>query len=232
MAMPSTKVARTVKTDAQIRREVLDELAWDTRVEATDVGVAAEHGVVTLSGTVGSYAKKLLAQGAAHRVTGVRDVANDIIVRSPAAGTGRTDTEIALAIRHALEWDDFVPADRIRSTVVNGIVTLEGTVDVWQERDEAARAVRRLVGVRDVINAIKVVPDRIEAEIVRGAIEEALARRAEREAERITVAVRDGAVTVSGAVRTWAEKRAVIGAAAHAPGVHYLEDDLRIEPYA
>jgi osmotically-inducible protein OsmY len=114
----------SVKSDAQIQREVLEELKWDTRVDETDVGVEVDAGVVTLTGTVANYAKRLAAQEAAHRVRGVLDVANDIQVKIT-GGPVRTDTEIAQAVRAALEWDAHVPHERIQSTVANGIVTLE-----------------------------------------------------------------------------------------------------------
>src|SRR5262245_26051214 len=104
------------KSDSQIQQEVLQELKWDTRVEETEVGVEVDQGVVTLTGTVSSYAKRLAAQEAAHRVIGVLDVANDIQVKVP-GGLTRTDTEIAQAVRRALEWDIWVPDGRIQSTI-------------------------------------------------------------------------------------------------------------------
>src|SRR6266542_2713292 len=130
-----------MKTDSEIQQAVLEELKWDTRVEETDVGVEVDSGVVTLTGTVNSYAKRMAAQEAAHRVGGVLDVANDIQVRVPSM-LERTDTEIALAVRRALEWDVQVPDRSIQSTVSDGIVTLEGSVDFWHQREDAERAVR------------------------------------------------------------------------------------------
>ena len=111
------------KSDSEIQQDVLGELKWDTRVEETGIGVTVYNGVVTLTGIVSSYGKRMAAQEAAHRVAGVLDVANDLQVRIP-DGLGRTDSEIAQAIRHALEWDIWIPADRIQSTVSDGWVTL------------------------------------------------------------------------------------------------------------
>jgi osmotically-inducible protein OsmY len=217
------------QSDAEIQQEVLRELRWDTRVEETEVGVEVDKGVVTLTGTVSSYAKKLAAQEAAHRVAGVLDVANNVQVKIP--GTlGRTDTQIAQAVRRALEWDALVPDERIRSTVADGWVTLEGTVDYLGEREDAERAVRYLLGVRGVHNQITVSAAKIKTADVRQIIEDALERRAEREAERIQVQVDDGSVTLSGRVRSWAEKRAIMGAVSHAPGVQTVKDQLRITP--
>jgi osmotically-inducible protein OsmY len=221
----------TIKSDEQIKQEVLRELRWDTRVEETEVGVTVDRGVVTLTGAVSSYAKKLAAQEAAHRVSGVLDVANDIEVKVPGSLV-RTDTEIARAVRRAFEWDALVPGERIRSTVSNGWVTLEGSVDTLSQREDAERAVRYLLGVTGVHNQLAISPPPVQPEEVREVIEEALERRAEREAERIQVRVEDGAVTLSGRVRSYAEKRAILGAVSHAPGVETVSDDLRLEPYA
>jgi osmotically-inducible protein OsmY len=218
------------KSDATIQKDVLRELSWDTRVDETDVGVEVDKGIVTLTGTVSSFAARFAAQRAAHRVAGVLDVANDIIVRAPGS-PGTTDTELAQAVRHALEWDAHVPHTRITSTVSGKWVTLEGNVDLWSQREDAERAVRRLAGLVGVTDQIVVVPTRVKADEIREAIEEALERRAEREAERIQVSVTDGVVTLRGMVRSYAEKRAVIGAAGFAPGVRSVEDHLRIEPF-
>lgn len=86
--------ATVSKTDAEIHKDVINELAWDPRVDETEVGVQVDQGVVTLTGTVGSWAKRRAAEGAAHRVLGVLDVANDVSVKPP-GGLVRTDTEIA-----------------------------------------------------------------------------------------------------------------------------------------
>ena len=145
------------KTDAQIHHDVLKELKWDSRVDQTEVGVQVASGVVTLTGTVTSWAKRVAAQEAAHRVMGVLDVANDITVKAP-GGPAPTDTDIAQAVRRALEWDVFVPDDKITSTVTDGWVTLEGTVDSWSQRTDAERAIRNLAGVKFVVNKITVKP--------------------------------------------------------------------------
>ncbi len=216
------------KTDAQIQQDVLNELKWDSRVEETEVGVQVEKGIVTLTGGVSGWAKRVAAQEAAHRVYGVLDVANDIQVKM-AGSLMRTDTEIAQAVRHALEWDVFVPDKQITSTVSNGWVTLEGTVDVWSHREDAERAVRNLSGVHGVTNKIAVKQPKVVSQDVRKVIEEALERRAEREANRIQVEVDNGTVTVSGVVHSWEEKVAVAAAARYARGVVTLNDRLRVE---
>lgn len=215
------------KADANIHRAVLDELRWDRNVDETDVGVEVDNGVVTLTGTVSSYGKKLAAQNAAHRVIGVLDVANDITVKVPSDRT-LTDTDIAQAVRHTLEWDVLVPHDNIRTTVAKGWVTLTGTVPTWTDRRNCEEAVKFLSGVRGVSNKVVVATYSVSSESVKLAIEEALARRAEREAERIQVSVADGTVTLTGKVSNWHEKKAILGAAGHAVGVRSVEDHLSI----
>jgi osmotically-inducible protein OsmY len=217
-------------TDSEIQQAVLRELKWDTRVEETDVGVEVDGGIVTLTGTVTSWAKRIAAQEAAHRVVGVLDVANDLKVKV-LGEAGRTDTDVARAVRHALEWDVFVPETRIRSTVSGGWVTLDGQVDYWSQRQDAERAVRNLAGVRGVSNSIEITPPKVLPLEVRGAIEQALERQAEREAHRISLDVQDGRVSLSGIVHSWAEREAVVGAARGTRGVRDVQDRLRIEPY-
>jgi osmotically-inducible protein OsmY len=222
-----TLVTSIRKSDSQIQQDVLRELKWDARVEETEVGVEVDKGVVTLTGTVSSWAKKVAAEEAAHRVYGVLDVANDIVVKTPGV-TPVTDTEIAQAVRQTLEWDVFVPHQRITSTISNGWVTLSGTVDLWNERESAERAIRNLEGVRGLTSNITVTPSKASSPEVRRAIEEALERRAEREAKKIQVTVSDGTVTLTGTVQSWQEKEAVASAARFTLGVRSVDNQLRI----
>ena len=221
-----------IKSHAEVdlKEKVIDELRWDSRVDEAEIGVSVSDGIVMLTGTVSGYAKKLAAQEAAHRVNGVLDVVNDIRVIVPGS-LARTDADIAHAVRSALEWDVLVPDKLIQSTVSDGWVTLEGKVSYLTEVEDAERAVRQLSGVRGVYNRIVVTtstpgPERI-AEVIEGALE----RRADREAERISVGVAEGTVTLSGRVHSWEEKRAVLGAVSHARGVRSVHDRLVIDPY-
>jgi osmotically-inducible protein OsmY len=219
-----------MRTDAELQHDVMRELEWDARVDHTDIGVTVHGGIVTLTGTVGNWAKRVAAQKAAHRVRDVLDVANDIQVKFSELGP-RSDADIAQAVRAALEWNVFVPAQRIRSTVSDGRVTLEGEVDSLTQRDDAERAISHLAGVRLVINDIAVkVPKDVRTGDVRKAIHDALGRRTARECERLKVETHEGFVTLSGSVHTWAEKKAAIGAARGTPGVRSVKDELRIEP--
>ena len=218
------------KTDQEIQQDVFLELRWDSRVDQTEVGVEVDQGIVTLSGTVNSYAKKLAAREAAHRVVGVLDVADNIQVKTP-GGSDRTDTEIAQAVRTALEWDAFVPDRKIRSTVTDGFVTLEGEVATLREKEDAQAAIRKLTGVRGVRNRLLVAAVKVDPAKLRKSIEDALERRAEREAERIRVRVEDGTVVLEGRVRPWPEKQAILGCVSHAPGVREVTDKLAVNPW-
>jgi osmotically-inducible protein OsmY len=220
-----------MKTDADIKQDVIQELKWDTRVNETEIGVGVVARVVTLTGTVSSWGKKLAAGEAAHRVDGVLDVANDIGVK-PVGSYARTDTDIARAVRSSLEWDVFIPDDRIRSTVSQGWVTLEGDVDYYSHRNDAERAVRNLAGVRGVTNRIEVKTAKVDPRDIRSSLEEALKRHAARDAKRIAIDISEGRVSLTGSVHSISERQAVVGAAKATPGVRAVVDHLRVEPYA
>ena len=224
-------VHRVMKSDVLLQQDVMRELRWDTRIASqTEVGVEVDRGIVTLTGTVDSFAKKGAARQAAHRVGGVLDVVDNIQVHF-AGGPGKTDTEIAKAVRHTLEWDVFVPDQKIQSTVSEGWVTLEGEVDFLQQKQDAVKAVENLAGVKGVANLIRVKTRPIDTRSIHTTIEEALERRAEREAERIGVKIENSAVTLEGRVRSWFEKDAILGAVSHAPGVSGVFDKLKVDPF-
>ncbi len=218
------------RSDKELAQRILRELKWDSRIEWASINVEVNDSVVTLTGVVSSYARKIAAQEAAHRVAGVLDVANDLEVK-PGDRFARTDTEIAGAVRNALEWDALVPNELVQSTVTDGWVTLEGDVDYWREREDAECAILRLTGVVGVINNLKIRKRPVDPKELREQIAYALERRADREAERLRVDVNDGAVDLWGRVHSWQERRAVIGSIGHAPGVTQVRDHLRIDPY-
>jgi osmotically-inducible protein OsmY len=218
------------RSDSDLKRRILRELKWDSRISWASINVEVDEAVATLTGSVPSYAQKVAAQEAAHRVIGVLDVANDIEV-NPSDGFVRSDTELARAVRSALEWDALVPDDQIQSTVSDGWVTLEGEVNYWRERTDAERAIRRLTGVVGVINKITIRKQAVNVDQLREEIEEALETRADRETERLRIEVHDGAVDLWGRVHSWQERRAVLGSISHAPGVAQVRDHLRIDPY-
>lgn len=217
------------KSDAQIQRHVLDELRLDSRVVETDVGVTVVHGVVTMRGTVASWAMKMAAQEAAHRVDGVLDVANELEIKLPGIGVP-TDGELAERARAALSEDVLVPGHRIRTTVSHGTVTLEGEVDSAAQRDEAARAIRSVRGVRGLLDRLVVRTEGISAEDLQAAVTAALQRQAQREAQHVQIEVRDGSVTVTGTVHSWAERRAILGTVRGTSGVDVIIDELHVAP--
>ena len=223
--MATATVTETI-ADEQIQREVLAELAWEPRIRPNEIGVVVKDGVVALTGWVDSYTKRWAAEEAAHRVRGVKAVANEIEVRLPGAAE-RTDADIAAAAIQALRSDVFVPADKVDVTVSKGFVTLRGTVD-WQfQKEDAEKAVRRLPGVKGVLNGITVKPPMTPSDLKKK-IEEALVRSAHTDAARITVEVHGSKVILRGILRSWAQRQEAERTAWSAPGVTEVDNRITV----
>jgi len=219
-------VATETRMDTQIQADVLAELKYEPRVQPNEIGVAVKDGIVTLTGRVDSYLKKWEAEEAAHRVRGVKAVANEIEVRLPTSSE-RTDADLAAAAVRALEWDALINIDKLDVTVSKGWVTLKGSVD-WQfQKHDAERVVRRLTGVTGVSNLLTVKP-RVNPSDLKQRIEKALMRSAETDAQNITVDVDGNKVILKGTVRSWAERQEAERAAFAAPGVLSVDNRITI----
>lgn len=220
-------MATMIRSDNDIQSDIIDEYVWDPAVDAPDVGVQVHDGVVTLTGAVDSYTIKLAAEKAAQRVDGVRAVANDLTIRGPFT---HNDTDIARAAAGAIESRLSIPADAVEVTVQNGTVTLRGTVDWSYQRRAAEAAVEYLRGVRHVSNLISVKQPKVSDLDVSAGIERALVRAAELDADRIRVRSENGHVTLSGTVRSFAEKEGAALAAWRAKGVTHVTNNIGVQP--
>ena len=216
-----------MKTDLELKNDVLAELAWDPVLGAAAVEVTVKDGVVALTGHVETNAHKRALEKAVGRVAGVRGVVLNVDVRL-APEQVRSDSDIAKSALEALRWHSWVPEQRVRVEVEGGWVTLSGEVDRRYEAASAERAVRDLTGVRGVTNKITVKP--VSSKNVAAEITDALIRHARLEANHITVAVDGAAVTLSGQVDSLPEHDAAIGAAWRARGVAQVVDRLVVTP--
>jgi osmotically-inducible protein OsmY len=216
-------------SDPEVSRQVMDELRWDPRVDEKNIEVDVTDGVVWLRGQVRSYAQKLAARAATHRVLGVLDVADDLKVVVPESDQ-RSDVELAHAVREALEWSVFVPDRKIHSTVNDGWVTLDGTVQTLAQRTDAAAAVERLHGVQGVVNQIIVESPILPSARIKMDIERALLRQSRWGGDQVSVNVDDGVVTLTGHVHSWSDKNALAQVVSGARGVRQIVDRLSIDP--
>lgn len=215
-----------MRTDQEIRDDILAEIDWEPRVQSTEIGVTVKNGAVVLTGTVSNYAEKLAAEEAAKRVKGVRAIAEEIKVKIPSE-TRVGDEEIAERIANLFKWNASIAENEIKAEVRNGFVTLSGEADWNYQRDLAKTLVSGVKGVAAVTNMIKVKSRVAPAEVTRE-ITRALHRNADIEASNIKVDVDGGRVTLKGDVKAWHERKLVEDAVWAAPGVTEVVDNLRV----
>jgi osmotically-inducible protein OsmY len=216
--------SRDAASDERLATDVLTELSWDPRVQPHEITVNVKDGVVTLGGWVDAYAKRRAAAEAAHRIRGVKAVANDIEVRLAASGTP-TDAALTEVILSALEWNGLIPTHLLVATVFEGWVTLKGEVEWEYQRHEAERVVGRLKGVTGVTNVITVKPS-TRASALREQIDEALSRNTHIDIARVSVIVDDSAVILIGTVGSWAEREEVERAVWSARGITSVDNRI------
>lgn len=217
-----------MKGDRQLQQDVTEALIWDPAVHGNEIGVQVQDGVVTLTGHLGTFAEKYAAEAVVRRIPGVRALAVELDVHLP-DDARRTDADIARAAANVLSWNAMVPADRIRILVEHGVVTLSGDVDWYYQRTAAEHAVAGLFGVVGVTNALAIRP-RADKQDVAARIQAAIARQAASDADEVIVTVRDGAVTLTGTLRSLAEREAAFEAAWSAPGVSAVVNQIEVRP--
>jgi osmotically-inducible protein OsmY len=218
-----------MKSDEIVQLHVLEELDWEPSLNAAQIGVTVAGGVVTLTGHVPSYGEKLTAEEVAQRVHGVKKIVSEIEVR-PGEGHQRGDAEIAGAALRALEWDAKAPHDRIQVVVRNGWITLGGTVEHGFQKIAAERAVRHLVGVHGVTNAISVESHHSPEKLKTG-IQSALRRSATVNSRTVSVETEGGAVVLSGDVHSFAEREEAERICWRALGVSQVENCITVTPW-
>jgi osmotically-inducible protein OsmY len=223
-------MATLVRSDVQIRADVIDEMAYDPAVTVRDLAVVVDDGVVTLSGFVDSYSGRQAAEDAAWRVGGVIGVNNNLLVDPSPLGVP-TDEEIADYLRERMRKDFLVPKDRITVDVQDGIVTLRGNVDSHLQREAAYEEAADAKGVRGVNDEITIGPAQASPQEITSAIQQALTRDAQVDADNIQVFVDGGHVTLSGEAGSFAERQAAEDAAWRARGVTDVTDNIAIQPY-
>lgn len=217
--------ANLTDRDVQTRRAVTQQLEWDPAVDASAIGVAARDRAVTLTGLVNTYAEKLAAERAAKRVQGVRVVANDVEVRLK---LGRTDADIAADVAMALRIHSSIP-ETVQAAVHHGHVTLTGAAEWLYQKLLAEKATAHIRGVRHVVNLITVLPKAGERDVQRRIVQ-ALHRSADVDAAQISVTVADGVARLAGTARTWAQRDAAAHAAAAAPGIIMVDNQVVVAP--
>ena len=215
-----------MKSDKQLKSDIAEELKWEPRVRAEEIGIEVRDGIVTLMGTVPDYSQRVRAERAVERVAGVRAVAQELTVKV-ANSHLRTDADLARQVANTIDWDTEIPFHAVKTKVEDGWVTLEGEVDWQYQRNAPERAIRYLAGVKGVSNLLKVKAHASTYDVAKH-IKDALTRSGEEEAKAIKVTAEGGKVTLTGSVRSWPERADAKRAAWSATGVTEVDDRLMV----
>jgi len=216
-----------IKENEDLQKNIIAALQWEPLLKSAEISVTVSDGVVTLSGEVDSYAKKLEAAHAAKHVTGVKGIVENIQVVFPDA-PGTDDKLIAEHALMAMKWSWAVPSDKVQVKVENGWLTLSGELK-WNYQKEAAKElVKYIDGVKGVTNQIVIKSDTQDmAEQMD--IERALGRHSLVSGQRITVHVTGNKVILNGRVQNHHQKAEAERIAWRARGVNAVENELVIE---
>lgn len=216
-----------MKNNADLQKDVQDAILWEPLLNAAEIGVTVNDGIVTLDGTVDSYSKKLEAENATKNVAGVKAIVQNINIRFSNSWS-KNDNEIAMEVLNALKWNWQVPHEKIKVKVEDGWITLEGEL-VWNYQSDAAKkAVHHLMGVTGVTNNITI-KSATNDTIERHAVEAALERNGSIDASEINVSVSDTKVTLTGIVNSWYDKEEAARIAWNTPGISKVENELEVE---
>lgn len=216
-----------MKTDAELQKDVMEELKWESSLNPSEIGVSVNNSIVTLSGTVDNFTKKIAAEKAALRVEGVKAVAEDLVVKLGTINT-KTDSEIAQAIANAIKWNNIINEDKVKVKVEDGWVTLEGEVDWTFEKNAIKNSIESILGVRGISNLISI-SSKIKATDVKQKIMAAFHRSATLDANNIIVESVGNTIILKGIVRSYAEKQDAIRVAWNAPGVTSVDNKLVVD---
>ncbi|MFD2935170.1 BON domain-containing protein [Spirosoma flavum] len=216
-----------MKTNEDLQKDVQDAIKWEPLLNAAEIGVTAKDGVITLTGIVNSYAKKLEAEDAAKNVAGVKAVVEKIAIHF--GNTDKTgDNEIASELLSAFKWSWEVPDDKVKVKVEAGWVTLDGELHWNYQREAAKKAVNNLVGVKGVTNNIRIKTESAD-EVEKKDIERALVRNWSIDDQNIQVGVLGNRVTLHGTVDSLYQKDQAGRIAWNAPGVWAVDNELVID---
>lgn len=218
-----------LRTAEDIKKDIVDQLYWDDRVDAADVTVEVEEGNAILRGTVPTLIARHFAAADALSVAGVNTLDNQLNVRYPASVTAPSDEQIRSNVMNLLEWSSHLDAEHVRADVHNGIVTLEGSVDALWKKSHAEEVISQLTGVMAIDNKLTAVPTKDASdEMIADSLASAVKRNPMINANAVDVRVANGVVQLTGAVRNWATRQVVHNTALHTFGVIGVDDQLLI----